>query len=188
MTLSNYGRNCSEVSIYRGHSYFGSLTANNEQSLSFRHDYMLLACGQCLPCSALSQFPNEMTHELILLNKGCPKCFSPHGQAQNPGSPNLPSPALTPRVYTCWWRDLRVPCIALNPVPRGHNFLCVLTTPHSGKHSPQRPTKHPRLKTSIWQLSSPNHSKYSCVLQLARKRTRYGSEKIPDITQVKHYV
>lgn len=98
MTLSDYGRNCSEVSIYRGHSYFGSLSANNEQSLSFRQDYMLLACGQCLPCSALSQFPNEMTHELILLNKGCPKCFSPHGQAQFPGSPNLPSPALTPRV------------------------------------------------------------------------------------------
>ena len=46
------------------------------------------------PYSSLSWLPNQMTHELILWNTGSQKLFSPYGQPQNPGSPDLPRPAL----------------------------------------------------------------------------------------------
>lgn len=136
-------------------------------------------------CSSLSQFPNEMTHELILLNKGCPKCFSPHGQAQNPDSPNQSRPALTPRVLHLLMEEPRCAlhctksCAQGAQFPLGPQHLTQVNTPLKGL---QNITGSKHQSGSFHHPTTP--STVSVLLQLTRKRTSYGSEKIPDTVQV----
>lgn len=161
MTLSDYGPNCLEISIYGGHSYCKSQFSHvpiSNNPLALGKIIRSLTCRQCLLTPAhLSASSQTWWHmNSSSETKGAQNGSVLMGKHRTQVALTCPGQHWPLECCNCWWRNQGVPCTAPDPVSRGHNFLWVLTTPHSGKHSSQPSIKPPRLNT-IWQFLSPKH-------------------------------
>ena len=161
------------ILIYGGLSYpdsWFSLVPVKQQSISFRQDHMLPACGQCLPCSFLSSSQTRWHVNPFSETNGAKNDSVLMGSHRTQAAPTCAGQRN--ECYACRWRNQGMPCAIPDPV-LGGQFPPGLTIPRSGERSPQGYAKRPMLTGPIQQLwtSLVVHWLRTCLpMQVARVR------------------